>query len=238
MERVDFTQYMANDLLRPYREWLAKRKPDLFFKRFFDILLSIVCMAILVPFYLLAAAAIKLTSPGPVFFLQERVGRGGRPFNIIKFRTMAVDKKEVVRLTVGNDDPRVTKVGGFLRVTHMDEFPQFFNVFKGDMSLIGVRADVPEYCLHFIPEDYATMLLRPGMTSPASIKYRHENELLRASDDPEKKYIEEILPAKMAVNRAYIREYSFWNDVRILGRTFKCVFEKDEALEGVRQAEK
>lgn len=231
----DFSGRMNDPALAPYREHLAKKKTDLFFKRFFDILLSVLCMILLIPVYLLAALAVKCTSRGPVFFLQDRVGTGGKLYRIIKFRTMRVAQKGAVRLTVGNADPRITPVGNFLRVSRIDEFPQFFNVLKGDMSIIGVRADVPEYCAHFVPEDFATMLLRPGMTSPASILYRHENELLSASGDPERAYIEEILPAKMAVNREYIREYSFINDVKILGRTFRCVFEKDPALERTKE---
>lgn len=234
MQLIDFTRSMHNEVLRPYRERLEHRRTDLILKRAFDIFASIICMVLLIPVYLLAAIGVKATSPGPVLFLQKRVGWNGEYFNIIKFRTMAAKQNKTARLTVGNNDPRITPIGNFLRVSRIDEFPQFFNVLKGDMSIIGVRADVPEYCVHFTPEDYATMLLRPGMTSPASIKYRHENELLKNSADPEKKYVEEILPAKMAVNRAYVWDFSFANDMKILGATFRCVFEKDEALENNR----
>lgn len=231
MAQTDFTYCMAYGELAPYREALARRRADLICKRAFDIFASIVCIALLIPVYLLAAAAVKLTSEGPVFFLQKRVGYGGRLYTIVKFRTMTVRQPRTARITVGNDDPRITPMGGFLRRTRIDEFPQFWNVLKGDMSIIGVRADLPEYCRGFTREDFATLLLRPGMTSPASILYRHENELLKNAPDPEKKYVQEILPAKMAVNRAYIRQFSFLNDMKILGRTFRCIFEKDEALE-------
>jgi lipopolysaccharide/colanic/teichoic acid biosynthesis glycosyltransferase len=114
-----------------------------------------------------------------------------------------------------------------LRAANFDEFPQFLQVLGGRMSMIGVRPEVPHYVEHYTSEDFATLLMRPGMTSPVAIKYRHENDMLANAPDPERMYIEEILPAKMALNRAYVAEFSFWGDMRILGRTFLCLFEKD-----------
>lgn len=233
----DYTTHMSDKSLNPYREHLAHRRVGLFFKRVWDIIAAAICATILIPVYIAAAIAVKTTSRGPVFFFQPRVGKNGKLFKIIKFRTMRVKTVNNNTLTVGNADPRITPVGNFLRVSRIDEFPQFFNVLKGDMSIIGVRPEIPHYLPYFKSEDYATLLMRPGMTSPASIRYRHENEMLLC-DDPEKKYIEKILPEKMAVNREYIRNYSFWNDVKILGRTFKCIFEKDRYLEEMQAREK
>ena len=233
-KRQDFTENVKESCLNPYREYLKTRKPGLVLKRLFDLFAALVCIAILIPLYLVTIIAVKLSSPGPVFFLQERVGTDGRLFKIIKFRTMRVNAQKKGNLTVGNDDPRITPIGNFLRVSRIDEFPQFFNVLKGDMSIIGVRPEIPFYFKYYTPEDYATLLLRPGMTSPASILFRHENEMLKDSPDPEAKYRDVILPAKMEVNRRYIREFSFLNDMKILGRTSRCVFQKDENLEKFR----
>jgi lipopolysaccharide/colanic/teichoic acid biosynthesis glycosyltransferase len=230
----DFTSNMLDPVLQPYRQKLSQRKIDLALKRFFDILVSILCVIILIPLYIVTIFAVKLTSKGPAFFLQTRVGKDGKLFNIFKFRTMVTETSNKSMLTVGNDDPRVTPIGNFLRTSRIDEFPQFFNVLKGDMSIIGVRPEIPHYFQFFKQEDYATLLVHPGMTSPASIKYRHENEMLKNSEDPEKKYIEVILPEKMDVNRDYIWNYSFINDIKILSKTFKCLFEKDNDLERLR----
>lgn len=225
-----YRESMRNEAVAPYRSALLKRRGSLFFKRLADIIVSLICILILLPFYLIAAVAVKLSSKGPVFYLQTRVGREGGAFSIIKFRTMAVNADKKGEITVGSSDPRITKVGAFLRKTNFDEFPQFFNVFKGDMSIIGVRPEVPHYVDYYTQEQFATLLMRPGMTSPASIKFRHENDILKKSSDPEKTYIEEVLQEKMRYNLEYIREFSFINDLKILGKTFKCVFEKDEAL--------
>jgi lipopolysaccharide/colanic/teichoic acid biosynthesis glycosyltransferase len=230
----DYTQNMFTPAVQPFRERLLEHKADLTLKRSFDILISIICIIILIPLYIVTIFAVKLSSKGPAFFLQTRVGKDGKLFNILKFRTMVTETSNKSTLTVGNDDPRITPIGNFLRTSRIDEFPQFLNVLKGDMSIIGVRPEIPHYFEYFKQEDYATLLIRPGMTSPASIKYRHENEMLKNSEDPEKKYIEVILPEKMGVNRDYIWNYSFKNDVKILENTFKCLSEKDEDLERLR----
>ena len=230
----DFTQNMFTPAVQPFRERLVNRKFDLFLKRFFDILISIICIAILIPLYIVTFFAVRITSKGRAIFFQTRVGKDGKLFKIFKFRSMVTETNNNSKLTVGNDDPRITPIGNFLRTSRIDEFPQFFNVLKGDMSIIGVRPEIPHYFEYFKQEDYATLLIRPGMTSPASIKYRHENEMLKDSTDPEKKYIEVILPEKMAVNREYIWNYSLINDIIILGKTFKCLFEKDKDLERLR----
>lgn len=228
---ADYTGRMDSPAVAEYRRLLEQRRADLALKRGFDIFAAVVCILLLIPLYIVTAVAVKLTSKGPVLFLQERAGYRGKLFRIYKFRTMAAGTAAKSDLTVGNDDPRITPLGNFLRVSRIDEFPQFFNVLKGDMSIIGVRPEIPHYVVYFTDADFATLLLRPGMTSPASIKYRHENEMLKSAADPEKQYLEVILPEKMGVNRDYIRNFSFKEDMRILGRTFKCVFEKDPALQ-------
>lgn len=225
-----FRRNMQNESLRPYREHLRRRKAGLALKRAFDLLTAAVCVALLSPFYLIAAAAVKLTSKGPVFYYQERVGKDARKIRVMKFRTMVVGADRRGQLTVGSDDQRITRVGKILRASNFDEFPQMFNVLKGDMSIVGVRPEVPRYVACYTPEDYATLLLRPGMASITAILYRHENEMLSGSADPEKDYIEKILPEKMKFNREYIRNFSFGSDLIILLKTILCVFQKDQML--------
>ena len=231
MSQTQFAQFqksMQDDSLRPYRAWLQKHRVGLFLKRAFDIFGALLMIVILSPFFLLSAALVKMTR-GPVFYRQLRVGRDGKELCIIKFRTMVVGADKNGTLTVGGDS-RVTGIGRLLRTTNFDEAPQLFSVLFGSMSIVGVRPEVPQYVAQYKPEDFATLLLKPGLTSPVAIKYRHESALLEGCENPEKKYIEELLPAKMALNRAYIADFSFLNDLRIIGRTFKCFFEKDELI--------
>jgi lipopolysaccharide/colanic/teichoic acid biosynthesis glycosyltransferase len=225
-----FQENMYDEALGSYRAHLAKRRVGLAAKRCFDIVVSLLCIIVPLPLYIIAAAAIKLDSRGPVFYRQLRVGCNCNELNVLKFRTMRTGADKEGEITVGSTDGRITPVGRVLRAANFDEFPQFLQVLAGKMSLIGVRPEVPHYVQHYAKEDYATLLMRPGMTSPVAIKYRHESEMLACSADPERTYIEEILPAKMALNRTYVAEFSFFNDMRILGRTFKCLFEKDEAV--------
>lgn len=226
-----YARAMQEAVLAPYKEHLARHRVGLAAKRTLDILAAALCLLLPLPLYLAVAAAIKLTSPGPVFYRQLRVGRMGKPFYVLKFRTMRTGADKSGEITVGSGDMRITRVGRLLRAANFDEFPQFWQVLTGEMSIIGVRPEVPHYVEHYKPEDFATLLMRPGMTSPVAIAYRHENDLLAGASDPETCYIQEILPAKMAINRRYVRTFSFGNDWRILGRTFRCLFEKDELLE-------
>lgn len=240
MSQEQFERYaraMHGEALAPYREHLRKHRAGLFAKRTLDILAALVCLIIPLPLYLAAAAAIKFTSRGPVFYRQLRVGWLGRPFWVLKFRTMRAGADQSGEITVGSGDARITGVGRLLRTANFDEFPQFWQVLTGEMSIIGVRPEVPHYVDCYKPEDFATLLLRPGMTSPVAIAYRHENDLLAGADDPERCYIEEILPAKMEINREYVRTFSFGNDWNILGRTFRCLFEKDPLLEKKKAGE-
>jgi lipopolysaccharide/colanic/teichoic acid biosynthesis glycosyltransferase len=174
---------------------------------------------------LAAAAAVRFSSPGPVLFRQERVGRNFRPFQILKFRTMLVDAPRLGgSLTIGDDDPRITPVGRLLRRYKIDELPQLINVLRGEMSLVGPRPEVPKYA-NLFRDDYVEVLsIRPGLTDVASLKYRDEAAQLSAAADPEAEYVLRILPDKIAMAKAYRREASFCGDLLILGRTMLAVF--------------
>ena len=162
-----------------------------------------------------------------MFYLQKRIGRYGKPFSIIKFRTMVQNADQLgAQVTVGENDPRITKVGNALRTTRIDEFPQMINILKGDMSLVGTRPEVPRYVEKYTPEMMATLLLRPGASGEASLKYRYENDMLKDKEDPEAYYVDTILPDKMAVNLEYTGNFSLGRDVNILLRTVACVFKK------------
>lgn len=192
-------------------------------KRAFDVLASALGLALLWLPGLVVAALIRWDSPGPVFFRQERVGRFGRPFRIHKFRTMRVDAEQAGQLTVGAD-ARITRIGAFLRAHRLDELPQLIDVFLGDMSLVGPRPEVPRYVAHY-PAALREVVLsvRPGITDPASLRFRNESEQLAAAADPEREYIEVILPAKLACAADYAQHASFVTDVGVLLRTLKVL---------------
>jgi lipopolysaccharide/colanic/teichoic acid biosynthesis glycosyltransferase len=188
-------------------------------KRAFDLLLAGLGLLVISPVLILAAIAIKLDSTGPVFFLQERIGRNFRPFSIYKFRTMVVGAdRRGGQITVGSD-PRVTRVGRWLRHSKIDELPQLINVLLGDMSLVGPRPEVPKY-VEMYHDEYALVLsVRPGLTDPASVKYRDEASILAASPDPEREYVDRILPDKIALARAYVARATLSSDLIVLVRT-------------------
>ena len=196
-------------------------------KRLFDILFSAGTLIVLSPLLLAVAVWIKLDSPGPVFFRQVRVGRGGRPFKIYKFRSMRADAQaRGPQITVG-EDARITCSGALIRKYKIDEFPQFINVLFGDMSLVGPRPEVPRY-VGLYPPDVRDVVLsvRPGITDLASIAYRDESDLLGRSTDPERTYVEEVLPAKLALCERYVRERSFFGDLAIIGRSMRVSFSR------------
>ena len=218
---------LQNEAVRPYFEYLQKRRFSLLLKRAVDILFAFILLLIFTPFMIIGGLMILLTSPGPLIYKQTRVGLYGKPFCIYKFRTMVVDAdKAGAQVTVGERDPRVTRVGHILRVTRIDEFPQMINVLKGDMTLIGTRPEVPRYVAAYTPEMMATLLLPPGSSGAASIAYRHENELLKNQSDPEAFYIETILPDKMAINLDYVRRFSVGQDALLMLKTIGCLFHK------------
>ncbi len=192
-------------------------------KRFFDIIFSLIGIIVLIPIYILISVAISLDSKGGVIYRQKRTGRGGKPFDVMKFRTMRPDSFAKGALTVGDRDPRVTKVGYFLRKYKLDELPQLFNVLFGDMSFVGPRPEVEKYTRLYNEEQKKVLSVRPGITDYASIKYRNESELLAKSDDPEKTYIDVIMPEKLNINLAYIKDNSVFKDVKIIFETFLAI---------------
>lgn len=187
-------------------------------KRLFDIAASAIGLLLLAPVLLGIAIWIKRDSPGPVFFRQERIGRHGQPFRIYKFRSMRQDNAGL-QITVG-EDARITRSGRFIRAYKLDELPQLINVLLGDMSLVGPRPEVPRYVALYPADVRAEVLsVRPGITDLASVQYRSESTLLAQSSNPEQTYVDTILPAKLALCRQYVRERSFWLDLRIIGMT-------------------
>ena len=214
---------MNNDQPLEIAALLARRRPQLIAKRAMDIAISAAALCVLWPVFLLIALAIVIDDPGPVFYRQVRVGRGGRPFRIFKFRTMVVDAdKKGLSITVGRDS-RITRVGAFLRKTKLDELAQLLNVLCGQMSFVGPRPEVPRYVELYTPYQRQVLLVRPGITDYASIAYRNENDLLAGADDPERMYIETIMPDKIELNMKYLREISPLTDVRLILRTVLAV---------------
>lgn len=196
-------------------------------KRGFDLLLASVGLVVLSPLFLLAGLAVKRGSAGPVFFRQVRVGRHGRPFRIYKFRTMRQDAEaHGGQLTVG-EDPRITPEGAFLRKYKLDEFPQLINVVLGEMSLVGPRPEVPKYVALYDERQRAVLTVRPGITDPASIEFRDENALLAEAEDPERTYVEVIMPRKLEMNLAHIQHQSVLTDLRVILQTLQRVFGRD-----------
>ncbi len=192
-------------------------------KRLFDLIVGCAGLLMLAPALLLIGAWIKWDSPGPALYLQQRVGQGGRLFNIFKFRTMHVQEHPGAQLTVGRDS-RITAAGHFLRRYKLDELPQLLNVLSGSMSLVGPRPEVPRYVACY-PADMRALVLSvaPGITDWAAIEYKDESTLLAASRDPERAYVEQVLPAKLQHYARYVRERNFWVDMRILFRTLVVI---------------
>jgi len=193
-------------------------------KRVFDLLFSAIGLILIVPLFLAAAIWIKIDSSGPVLFRQTRVGRFGHSFQIYKFRTMCSDAEVKGRQITVGDDQRITKSGRFLRRYKLDELPQLINVIKGEMSLVGPRPEVPRYVALY-PEHIREKVLSlpPGITDFASIEYKDENDILGRAEDPDKAYIEEVMPVKLRYYERYVAERSLWIDVKLIWATFKAI---------------
>lgn len=189
-------------------------------KRLFDIFASGLGLLFLSPLFLVLAIWIKLDSSGPVFYRQVRVGRHNKDFRIYKFRSMKVGADKQGLITVGGHDPRITRSGYFIRKYKLDEFPQLINVFVGDMSLVGPRPEVRKYVDMYTPEQMHVLDVRPGVTSLASIRYRNENELLDKAEDPDQFYIDVVMQDKLAIDLEYVRNASFWYDIKLIFQTF------------------
>ena len=195
----------------------------LFWKRFFDIVVSLLGILITSPILLVVSVLIKLTSKGPVFYKQERIGKDEKPFFILKFRTMVVNAdQQGLKITVGGDK-RITGVGKFLRKSKLDELPQLFNVFAGQMSLVGPRPEVAEYVSLYNEEQRKVLSVRPGITDYASVCFRNENEILAEAENPQKEYIEHIMPLKLRYNAKYIEEMSVWTDLKLIFLTLYVI---------------
>lgn len=192
-------------------------------KRIFDIVVSAIGLVLLSPLFFVLAIWIKLDSKGPVFYRQVRVGKDNKDFRIFKFRSMRVGSDKGSLVTIGGRDPRVTHSGYFIRKFKLDEFPQLINVFVGDMSLVGPRPEVRHYVDYWTPEQMHVLDVRPGITDPASIKFRNENELLEQVDDPEKYYIEVVMQEKLKLYLKYVRNHSFLGDIKLIFQTFKVI---------------
>jgi lipopolysaccharide/colanic/teichoic acid biosynthesis glycosyltransferase len=201
-----------------------------FGKRGFDLAASVLGLLGFLPMLALVAVLVKFSSPGPVFFRQERIGKGGRGFRLFKFRTMSAGNGASPGFTPG-DDSRVTRVGRVLRETKLDELPQLINVLAGDLSLVGPRPEVADYRSFYRGEFGRILEVRPGITDPASVKYRREESILALSEDPERTYVQSILPDKLRINLEYAGNISFGKDLKILGETFGSLLKRGKGRE-------
>jgi lipopolysaccharide/colanic/teichoic acid biosynthesis glycosyltransferase len=192
--------------------------------RFFDLLLSFLGIILLSPLFIVLSLFILVDSKGGIFFLQTRVGKNEIDFRLVKFRTMYGGAEREGSLTIGNKDKRITRSGALLRKYKMDELPQLINVLAGDMSIVGPRPEVRKYVELYTEKQRKVLLVRPGITDYASIEYFHENEILDRSSDPEKTYIQQIMPAKLDLNLIYLRNPGLRSYFRIIGKTLARIF--------------
>lgn len=196
-------------------------------KRLFDFFLGVAALLALLPVFVIVSFFIVLDNGFPVFFIQKRVGKNQNEFGLLKFRSMRKLRKDEteMQITVGQNK-RITKVGSFIRRYKIDELPQLINIVMGDMSFVGPRPEVPKYVAMYNDDQLKVLSVRPGLTDYASIKYKDESELLAKSDDPERLYIEKVMPDKLAMNLNYVANQSFWMDLKIIRDTFKAILSK------------
>ncbi len=225
---IDLPTEFQNDSVKKYYEIVSKKKLSLVFKRIFDIIFSVLILLILFIPIVIISIAIKLDSKGSIFYRQERVTTYGKKFRIFKFRTMVSNADKIGTLVTVKSDSRITKVGKFLRKYRLDEFPQIFNIFLGEMSFVGTRPEVTKYVERCSDYMYATLLLPAGLTSYSSINYKDEDEIISKHLDNDSNiddiYVNYILPDKMKYNLEYIERFSFWYDIKIMFKTFLSVF--------------
>lgn len=217
---------MQTDEVKRYYDILKKKQLGLVFKRLFDIIASALLLILLSPVFIILAVAIKIDSRGPVFYRQVRVTQYNKRFRIFKLRSMVQDADKGSQVTVGND-ARITRMGKLMRKCRLDEISQLIDVFRGTMTFVGARPEVPKYTEQYTSEMLATLLLPAGVTSLASIYYKDEAELLDAAEDTDKVYVEDILPQKMRYNLQAIKKFSFWGDIRIMIMTVLAVLGKE-----------
>ena len=229
----DLPEEMRIPEVRRYYDILQKKKGSLILKRGFDITVSAIMLALLSPMFLALGIAIKLDSKGPVFYRQERVTQWNERFRIFKFRSMVQNADKKGTLVTVKGDARVTRTGKFIRKCRLDEVSQLIDVLRGAMTFVGTRPEVPKYTAEYTPEMMATLLLPAGVTSLASIYYKDEAELLDAADDPNKVYIQDVLPDKMYYNLKAIEKFSFFGDIKVMIMTVLAVLGvefKDDSL--------
>lgn len=219
--------FMQTDEIRPYWESLNQKRGQLLLKRTFDVSAALVLTAVLSVPMAVIAVLIKLDSPGPVMFRQERVTAYGKRFRIHKFRTMDADADKIGTAVTVVSDARITRIGAKLRAMRLDELPQLLDILHGDMSFVGTRPEVPKYVELYQPEYNATLLLPAGITSEASIRFKNEAELLVNAEDADRTYMETILPGKMRLNLADVREFSVFGELKTMIRTVLAVVGKD-----------
>ena len=222
----ELPENLRTDAVRPYYDLLAKRRGSLALKRCFDVVVSAMMLLVLAPVFLVLAIAIKLDSPGPVFYRQVRVTQYGREFRIFKFRSMVSDADKRGSLVTVSGDSRITRVGHVIRSCRLDELCQLIDIFRGTMTFVGTRPEVPKYVAAYTPEMMATLLLPAGVTSEASILYKDEAELLDAADDVDAVYIRDVLPGKMKYNLDALENFSFFSDIATMFRTVFAVLGK------------
>ena len=222
----DLPDFLRTDEVRPYYDILARRKGSLLLKRCFDVAVSAGMLVVLSPVFLALAAAIKLDSPGPVFYRQVRVTQYGKEFRIFKFRSMVQGADKRGSLVTVSGDSRITRVGHFIRNCRLDELCQLIDIFRGTMTFVGTRPEVPKYVAAYTPEMMATLLLPAGVTSEASILYKDEAELLDAAEDVDAVYIRDVLPGKMKYNLDALKNFSFFSDIATMFQTVFAVLGK------------
>lgn len=190
-------------------------------KRIFDLFVSITILLFFLPFGIIISSLIVVGSRGGIFYRQQRVGKNGVEFGLLKFRTMKPNSDKLGQLTIGMRDPRITKIGYFLRKTKTDEFPQFLNVIRGEMSIVGPRPEVQEYVDLYSDVQRKILSIKPGITDYASLEYFEENKILGESENPRETYIHEIMPAKLLLNQKYLANPTVGHDIQIMWKTFR-----------------
>lgn len=219
-------QNMQCDAVRPYYEKLRKKNFSLFWKRVFDIFVSSLMLILLSLLFIILAIAIKIDSRGPVFFRQVRVTQYGKTFRIFKFRTMVNDADKIGSQVTVSHDARITRVGRFIRKCRLDEVSQLIDVWRGTMSFVGTRPEVPKYVERYSDEMLATLLLPAGVTSFASIKFKDEDELLKDAENVDDTYVFEVLPKKMEYNLQSLEKYGFWRDIGTMFQTVGAILKR------------
>ena len=222
---------MQTDEVRKYYDILKRKQCALFFKRVFDIVVSALMLVLFSPVFLILAIAIKIDSKGPVFYRQVRITQYGKPFRIFKFRTMVQNADKMGAQVTSAGDSRITRVGKLIRKCRLDELCQLIDVFRGKLTFVGTRPEVPKYVEKYTSEMLATLLLPAGVTSETSIYYKDEDELLAGVEDIDTTYVEKILPDKMYFNLKSLEKFGFWRDIKIMFMTVLAVLGKEYKAE-------